>query len=354
MTETRKKIILLVASILLSIGILIGAVAVFQAVLDKKGISDESRAEYERELASLIYEKQELLRKISEIENGIFAKIGRGAYMSFMFFNLDEELYNDVYPILAEGEHPIVGVLAFSGDELPGIYGKISKKQYDELILAGWGTTLYWDGEGELDGFILEMRAALGQLDIAFPTSIAFATNTYTDEYASILAENGIVNIIHNGDLDMKILNEELPGDRWYPGYIGWNNRSKYGGSVRLKESTETSGGYSLFAIKFHQHEDDDLKNTAYYPIGAQASEFKDDVNSFARMVEKFKISMSISNINVTTVEAAREGRTEYFELYDKMATEGANRKVELEGEVREVEKRMSELYTKYFGTGDK
>ena len=34
MTETRKKIILLVAAILLSIGILIGAVAVFQAVLD--------------------------------------------------------------------------------------------------------------------------------------------------------------------------------------------------------------------------------------------------------------------------------------------------------------------------------
>ena len=353
MTETRKRIILFATAILLVIGTVVGIVAIVQTAFGKKGPSKESIAEYERELSKLVYEKQSLTRQIGEIEDNIFGTIGKGAYMSFMFLNLDEELYDVVYPILNEGEYPLVGVLAFSADEMPGMYGKITMEQYGELLDAGWGTVLYWNGEGSLDTFIMEMRAMLTSADIDVPVSIAFKGGSYDKNYDSLLEDNGIVNVIHNGDGSMNILNVETPDGLWYPGYIGWNNRNKYKGSVRLKDATESSGGYALFAIKFYELENDDLRGTGYYPIGEDADNTT-EAQSFLRMIERFKNSIATSSIKITTVEGAREGRLEYEQLYGEMTAAGYEYKHQIEEQIKEVERQMTLLYSKYYGTEEK
>ena len=302
----------------------------------------EEDPEYERQLAALINEKQILLKEREALQNGMSAAVGRCSFMSFIFTELDDGLYNDVFPIFSDGE-PIVGVMALSEDELPGLEGRVTREQFDRLVGLGWGTALYWDGEGSLVDFLDSMRAKLSVLGIDMPSSLVFKAGMYELEYDSVLESYGIFNAFHGGDADFSLVDSSDPEGTWHPGIIGWRNLQQ---STRLKQFIETKGGYSAFQIVFDNSPEN--HQTAFYHIEGESTGNGLRPEVFARMIKSFKKSIEKGTMRVLNIDDTRVAVGDYYEAKDKYLTDAELRYAEIAAEILEIEGRITQLYDLY------
>lgn len=303
----------------------------------------DTEAGYESKLSALLYEKQKLLNERESL--GLWFKEGLGntSFMSLAFVSLDSALYLEVVPKMVsgyEGAVELVGVLALSRDELPGLEGKITLEEYRSLILRGWGCALYWDGEGELVDFITQMQSLLSALDIELPKSIMFAAGAYSEEYDDTLLSYGIENAIHGEGGRLELVEKTAPDGVWHPGYIGW----KRSGSKGFKEGIENDCGYALFEIDFDSSVD--KQDSSYFPVGDSDS---DRLDAFDRMLEFFRQSAIAGTLEVCDVDYARAEMSAYYARRAAAEAESALRLEEIEAELADVQRRITELYNQYF-----
>jgi len=303
------------------------------------GNNNSDTSEYEAKLASLVYRKQVIYEELEKLnyEVAIFG------CMSFVFTQLNSGIYEDVYPIFHTEKYNIVGVFAFSEDELPGLDDKITWEQYNELISLGWGTSLFWDGEGELSEYLENMTSVLSEYELELPKSLMFETGKYLAEYDTLLTQYGIENIIHAGDTGLPIVEAANPDGAWHPGYMGWRTYNK---STKLKASIETVGGYAVFRIAF----DNSAENvtTSFYGIPGESTANGVREEVFERMLDSFKKSIDNGTITVENIENARDLYRNYMTEKINKKTYTAEKRAELEAELASVEKKITELYDEY------
>ena len=322
---------------------MLASVAAFATSCGSDSEQDRLDEEYELKLADLVNQKQQLLKERDNLTSNMEKELGNTSYMSFIFTEIDSALYTDVYPVMSEGDTPLVGVMALSEDELPGGEGNITLAQYNELIALGWGNALYWDGEGELSDFIGAMSELLLALGIELPESLMFKKDTYLASYEDILEESSIKNVIHSGDGDMKIVESTEPDGIWHPGYIGWR---WVGTSTRLKSSIVADGGYALFEIAFNNAEEH--THTSYFPIEGEVND-SNRPKVFQNMMLNFVNSIEAGEIEVLNIEDTRARVEQYY--VDRAECEAANdiRREEIKAEIQEIERKMTELYEEYY-----
>lgn len=305
--------------------------------------------EYEDKLATLLYEQQRLRnekdRILLSIENGF----PRPAYMSLLFVNLDSAIYTEAFPIMSEqddGDVAIVGVMALSEDELPGLDGKLTLSEYNTLLDMGWGSALYWNGEGDLDSFITDMSLVLSAIGIELPKSVVFAYGTYSSECDSVLLSYGIENAVHSGEESLSYVDESVPDGIWHPGRIGWRCvGAGANSSTRLKERVELEGGYALFEIGFDASPD--KYETTFFPVEGNDQD-ADRVDKFRSMISSFKQSAIKGKITVDSIENTRDAVSEYYEARANAENENALRLREIEIELDEVRSKLTDLYNEY------
>lgn len=303
-------------------------------------------AEYENKLSELICEKQRLINEKNQLDITIEQELGNASFMSFAFTEIDEALYTEVYPMMCpDGEEiDLVGVMALSKDELPGMDGNISMEQYLELASVGWGTALYWDGMGELEGFIVEMQSLLGELEIDLPASVIFAKGSYDTSCDEMLTRYGIKNAVHSGEGDLKYIEKTAPDGVWHPGRIGWR---WLGESTRLKKSIEANDGYALFEICFTNSWEN--THTSFYAIEGDAETDEQRKDKFYSMLQSFRESIAAGEIEVRNIDDTRARFTEYFDKLALLESEKEKRLAEIESLINDVTRRMTELYNEYY-----
>lgn len=302
-------------------------------------------AEYEKKLADLIYEKQMLINEKNQLDSVMEKELGNASFMSFVFVEIDAELYTDVYPMMsAENEADLVGIVALSEDELPGMTGNISIDQYNELISAGWGNALYWNGEGELADFIERMQTLLGGMEIELPQNIIFAGGVYTKAFDEILLQHGIENAVHSGEEELRYIEQSNPDGVWHPGRIGWR---WLGESTRLKQRVETDCGYALFEINFGRSAED--SRTSFFSIDGESENDEQRRDKFGRMLNSFRASIEAGKIEVCRIEDTRAKFELYFERLALLTAEKEKRLAEIDSLINDVTRRMTELYDEYY-----
>ena len=302
-------------------------------------------AEYEKKLADLIYENQMLINEKNQLDSVMEKELGNASFMSFVFVEIDAELYTDVYPMMsAENEADLVGIVALSEDELPGMTGNISIDQYNELISAGWGNALYWNGEGELADFIERMQTLLGGMEIELPQNIIFASGVYTKAFDEILLQHGIENAVHSGEEELRYIEQSNPDGVWHPGRIGWR---WLGESTRLKQRVETDYGYALFEINFGRSAED--SRTSFFSIDGESENDEQRREKFERMLNSFRTSMEAEKIDVCRIEDTRTRFELYFERLAVLTEEKEKRLAEIDSLINDVTRRMTELYNEYY-----
>ena len=319
-----------------------------------KDDADAERAlEYENKLAELTLEKQRLISERHKVKNGMIETIGNNAYMSFVFVDLDAGLYEDVFPIFSEGDIKLVGTMALSVDELPGMDGNITMEQYQELVNCGWGTTLYFeihdedtalDSTASLTGFLDTMKSSLGAMNIPYPDSIVFDDGCYSVELDDVLKVYGMKTVLHDGENDFGLVAGDCPGEIWHAGVIGWRDLRR---STRLKTAIETSGGYASFKIGFENT--DDRFSESFYPIEGEDTLNGERIDVFCRMINLFKKSVSTGNVHINTVSGVNGEMINYFALKEEYIQYSVVRTAEIDAMISDVEDRIFELYNEYF-----
>ena len=318
------------------------SVALFAASCGADSEEEARLEEYELKLADLVNQKQALLKERDNLTPNMDKELGNTSYMSFIFTEIDSALYTDVYPVMSEGEIKLIGVMALSVDELPGGEGNITLAEYSELIGLGWGSALYWNGEGELSDFIAAMSELLPALDIDLPKSLMFKKDTYLSSYDALLSESGIENVIQSGDDDMKIVESTEPLGVWHPGYIGWR---WVGTSTRLKSTIISDGGYALFEIAFNNAEEH--THTSYFPIEGEVND-SNRTRVFQNMMTNFINSIEAGEIEVLNIEDTRAKVEAYYVARAEREAANEIRREQIKDEIQEIERQMTLLYDEY------
>lgn len=301
-------------------------------------------AEYEAKLAQLVYRKQQLMKERDALDPSMEKVLGNTSYMSLIFTEIDSALYTDVYPVMDEDEDvKIVGVMAFSENEIPGTDNNITLDQYKDLAAAGWGNALYWNGQGELEDFIETMTALLGEVDIELPTSIMFAKDTYLSSYDALLLEHGIENAVHSGGEDLDFVEKNEPEGVWHPGCIGWRWIGK---STLLKRAVERDGGYALFEIAFNNAAEH--TRTSYFPIEGEVND-SNRPKIFVNMIKKLLSSIKDGSLEVYNIDQTREKVAKYHSDRRTIENENNIRREEIKNEIRDIERQMADLYDEYY-----
>ena len=301
---------------------------------------DKGYSEYEAKLDKLTLRKQQLLVELDKLGPDMDKRLGNTSYMSLLFTTLDSALYTSAHPVMAEGSTDIVGIMALSPNELPDLDGKITKKQFDTLLALNWGTALYWNGEGDLEDYILQMQVLLDEHKIDFPTTMAFKSKTFKLEYDEILLKYGIKNALHGDDAGLPIRVQTEPTGVWHPGYIGW----KASGSSLLKRQVESDGGYALFEISFSQEN----SSTAYFDVSGETEGARSE--SFRKMINLFKSSVKSGAVEVLSTEETRAKVEKYYSERSSIEIENAQARQQINAEIAEIERQMTALYHEYNG----
>lgn len=335
--ERMIATIIRIGMIVLVLALVVGTVWFF-AFRDKDG----GYSEYDAKLDKLAYKKQQLLAERDKLGADMEKRLGNTSYMSFIFTSLDSALYTSALPVMTEGSTDLVGILGLSPTELPELEGKITQTQYEALMnYHEWGTALYYNGEGTLEDFITTMQTLLDEHKIDFPETIIFKNGCYRDEYDEIILEYGLENALHNGETGIPLIEDTQPSGVWHPGVVGW----KAGMSATyLKRNVEAEGGYALLEINFITSTENSA--CSYFEIEGEAENTR--LDSFRKMINLFKSSVNSKDIEVLTTEEVRARREKYYSELTVIEIEYAERRKEINAQIAEIERQMTELYHEY------
>lgn len=185
-------------------------------------------------------EREKTEKELRQIEQLLKEVVMGEGHFLILFEELDEALYTDALPILAERDY--VGVMALSPQSYPGREGCITVEQFNELLSTGWETCLYWPKTMELGDFLEQMAPILEMLALERPTTMDVEGISYSHLKDEGLLKEGFTTVIHHGELGEVIAREDkLP--LFYIGVVGWNsgeavqalrNIINYGGSVAI------------------------------------------------------------------------------------------------------------------------
>ncbi len=342
--DTLKMLLMIVVPLCLVIGLIFGAASLFSYLNEKDRISAEKQAEYENLLALLTDKVHSLEAEVRNVDNSVINMQG-GSYLSLIFTELDERIFTELYPVMSTetdedgstvpAEYEIEGTLALSEKEFPDMDGKITMEQLDILIDNGWSTVLYYDGEGELSAFLGTMQDKLASAGMDMPRTLVFAHGIFNTEYEPVMLEYGVDIAVHNGELNMKFIEQNEPSDDsvWHPGYLGWVHDK----SDNMAGTIADEFGVAALTVDFSEEYGN---NTSY-------------VNSemrFAKMISVFRNYEEKGELVIAGPDQARDNMLGYFRDKENFVKETEAIKAELIMEIEKCNKEMDELYKRFFG----
>ncbi len=333
MNLKRRTVVLLEVML---VSLLLGATLLF-VIMDyrEKKIEDERLDAYMAESYEYRLARQNLTTEYENIEKYTLNRLADGSFMGIVYRSADIQLYTSAFPQMRDREHPIVGMICLRKGALPGSKGAITREQFDEIMSAGWDTALFFEGEGELEDFLIDMRQVLGDAGFEMPKTVLFKKNTYLSSYDSLLYTYGIENAMHHGDDKHLIIEGEVDGKIWHPGALAWNTK---GFSASMLAELAKVGGVAYFEVDF---------NTDSYQLLYDANK-EDRTAAFGRMLSVIESYIIKDKLESVSISKAKEGRLEYLSAKETLLEEVAIRKQEILDEIKVIDVKISEIYKKH------
>ena len=287
----------------------------------------------DQEALPLQVEKRELERELDALEENYEQQMKGMPTAEIVVTDMDEALYDQLYPVMQEAG--LQGIMALSDTEYFGRAGNISVSQFNEMLEAGWGYCLGWDGEGDFAEWMSGMAERLRDTRLSVPEAVYFAQGSYSSEYDEILRQYDVTVAVHHGEEEKAVIvTDDGQGDIWYPGAIVWNRSGVRNDFAELI----SAGGNLTVSVRFAE---DGGENTAQDTDREIYVE-----NSFRNMLEYITQQISEGKLLVMTgFEAARACRTEAENSAAGLLQELETRRQDLEAQIGELESRIDEIY---------
>lgn len=119
------------------------------------------------------------------------------------------------------------GVIAISGNWIPGTEGSLSSELYESLLNRGWQSCIYWNEEEPLPDYLSYVKDYLDDEEIEFPTTLLVKGTYDSDRYENLLDQYGVDRVICYPAGSVSSLNTRWTDEaRQLFYYCDWTERS--------------------------------------------------------------------------------------------------------------------------------
>jgi hypothetical protein len=149
-------------------------------------------------------------------------------------------------------QYGMKGVLVLSEDNVPGMPGKITIRQFEEMLRDGWSYCILWDGVSTVWELFQKVQWKMPENALEVPDTVYLKKGTYTTEMDQNLISQGIRAVIHHGETGLPIDIIGVDKSLWHIGAVEWsqeNARSWLGSNqetrsnlvfdIQIEEQTE-------------------------------------------------------------------------------------------------------------------
>lgn len=277
-------------------------------------------AKLQEELLPIKDEQSRLEQELKELTGEYDGQVlGKGTAV-LLFTGAEAGIYTDIYPIMKE--YGYIGVLTLSEKQFPGEEGCVSKKQFEELIAAGWSTCIQWQTEATDETWRTKLTERMKKNNIPDSRVVYFADGTYSSSIDSRLSELGYTIAIHHGEEKLALIEKRAQEGIWHPGAIGMK-----GSSPRYKLEDAVSGGGNIV-----------------FTVGYERSDELYDSATFRAMLKQFDSYCKKDSLMITDPVSAREYRRQVetgagsvISGYEEQAAAIKDRLLELEEEYQNI-----------------
>ena len=335
--ESKRTVSLILAIAIFVLGI--AAIFVFDRVSRTDGNLPEG---FLQESEALERERNRLNGLLNTVKYDMTSTIGCGAFLSLLMEEPNAAVYSVIYQKMRDpagdgSEAPLTGIIALSPDRLPGMEGNMSREEFFEMLNAGWSYIIrYSDAEEPVESFLDRSAQALATLGLSLPNAIYFDYDCYTVDLNPTLEQLGIKYAVHHGEDRTFCIELDWGDGLLLPGATGWNT---FGLSTGLVPELVGEGGYSLISMGF----------TPGYTSFFEA-DYILAVESYGRMIDRFVEYRRDNRIIIGSLNEGFAQRNYYMSEYEKMLPDIEARKEELKAQIAEVDSKLVDLHTKYFG----
>lgn len=319
--EQRIKIIIVIIAVI-TIGF---SIFFFWREDQMKKERDVYYAQMEEEMESLTKEKKQLENDLSNLEKNYNGETQGVSSVVFMFTDLNENIYTDIYPLMKECG--FVGMLTLSPTNFPGQDNCLSLEQFKELIEMGWQCSLKWDESDDIDEWLESCKSVVNKAGIKLPEVVYFPENSYRSEYNESLKKQGISIIVHHGEEELSLTALEFKEDFWYSGALPWNR----------------DGASSILSNAINQKKGDII-----FTIGSDSSRESYKKNRFDSMLIKINGFSKADNIFVSSLLGVKEYRKELENKRNNLEGEYKKQVGLLKTKIDELDKKIDSVYDKY------
>lgn len=301
------------------------------------------QSEYDYATRDLRLEKTALESRYDAILDEHIEAAGVKSTLSFAFIDLAPILYETAFPMFegGDGDIDIDGILCFDKENIPGMEGRITLSQYEEIIDAGWSTALYYDGyTAGLRDWLGEMSELLSDAGLSMPETAVFAEGSdYSSAADGILLEFGIDTAVHYGKEEFPLLEvTEGEGGVWHPGICGWLTDKV---TNRMYNLLLRDGGHFFFAVGF-----DEIDRAYSYDPNNRTC-----VSQFARMISRIRDSVGGGELAIySDLDAARSYRAEYNARSEEAIALAEEERALILKRIDELDLEMLKIFEQHFG----
>ena len=241
--EFEKKQIWKAAALVLCVA-LVGLLAfLLWREEQKRAESQLLYEQMEEELRPLSVEMYDLENKLEELEKDYNSEQQGMGSLIFLFTDLDEIIYTDIFPQMQE--YGFTGVLCLSADHIPGNEGCLTQPQLEELMAAGWECCLVWEEEMEYEEWASVCQEVEEAAGIETPDTVYTMADTYNRDLDRFFEEQGFSAVIHHGEEALPLVQTDLEEGIWHLGAVAWIQN----GAGSLLASAASQGGNLVFHI---------------------------------------------------------------------------------------------------------
>lgn len=281
-------------------------------------------SQMEEELRPLNVEMYDLEKELESLEKKYNSEQQGMGSVVFLFTDLSEIIYTDIYPQMQECG--FTGVLCLSSDCIPGNDGCLSQLQFEELVSAGWSCCLVWEENMEFEEWLASCQELENAAGIRQPDTVYTVSDTYSSDLDSFFEEQGFSAVIHHGEEDLPLILADSEAGIWHPGAVGWIQD----GASSLLASAAAQGGNLVFTI------------------GSDSEAEQYEEGQFASMLEKVEEYCKEDSLFVTDFSGAREYRRKVESRQEALESEWQEQKADIESQIEKLDAKMDTVTDKY------
>lgn len=296
---------------LLVIPLLLIAVVLLVFSLNKNETIDTNN----EQSRSLVLQREDLEYDIKRLDEEYDVKINGIAHNMIIFSSITNASYNEIADIMNDADY--LGVLVLSEDKFPDNGDYITKTQFNTLVGKGWGIAVEFINEKEF-----KRNVELLKVNELEAKTVYFEKDCYDEKYDQMLIDEGFEIVVHHGETDIDLYNDDCDSGIWHVGCVG-----VYGESPRFKliDSVDAKGNFAL-VLGFEHNDETYSRQVLESVIQTQESYEKNN------------------ELTITTFEMAYEDYLEVKKGKAEMEKDYKEKKADLEAKLDEINEKIAEF----------